>query len=64
MDHLTQADIDLLTNHINSYTREKLGDKTSYEAFSFFYGQDILDKLGAVLIPANEVILKPSLLKK
>jgi IS30 family transposase len=62
-DSLEQSDIDLMTSHINSYPREKLGDKSPLDVFAFIYGQDILDKLGISRIPANEILLKPSLLK-
>lgn len=63
-DDLFQEDIDLMMNHINSYTRANLGDHSPYEMFRMFYGQEILDLLGAVLIPANEITLRPELLKK
>ena len=63
-DDLIQSDIILMMNHINSYSREKLNDKSSYESFSFFYGQEILGRLGATAIPSNEILLRPSLLKK
>lgn len=63
-DDLTQNDISLMMSHINSYSREKLNDKSPFDTFSFLYGYDILDKLGISRIPANEIMLKPSLLKK
>jgi hypothetical protein len=50
-------------SHINSYSREKLNDNSPYDAFGFLYGHDILEKLGISRIPANEILLKPSLLK-
>ena len=62
-DDLTQDDIDLMMNHINSYKRENLAWKSPYEIFEFLYGRDVLDKLGAKLIPANDITLLPSLLK-
>ena len=61
-DNLTQADIDKMMNHINSYSREKLNDRSPYASFNFFYGQDILDRLGAITIPPNEILLRPTLL--
>ena len=64
IEHLEQSDITLMMNHINSYVRESLGNKTPYELCRYLYGQEILDLLGAKLIPANEVIMLPSLLKK
>jgi IS30 family transposase len=63
-DNLEQADIDLVMSHVNSYPREKLGDKAPLDLFGFIYGADIPEKLGIVKIPPNEIILKPSLLKK
>jgi IS30 family transposase len=63
-DPFVQDDITLMTNHINSYTREALNNLTPYEAFRFFYGHDILKKMGAELIPPDDIILHPSLLKK
>jgi IS30 family transposase len=63
-DNLIQEDINLMMSHINSYSRAKLNDKSPFEMFSFIYGQGILEKLGFRIIPANEIILKPQLLKK
>jgi IS30 family transposase len=63
-DDLTQSDIQLMMNHINSYKREKLNDKCPYESFSFFYGQEVLDLLGATPITPNEILLRPSLLNR
>jgi IS30 family transposase len=62
-DELSQSDINIMMSHINSYSREKLNDKSPFDVFSFLYGHDILEKLGICRIPANEIILKPSLLK-
>jgi transposase, IS30 family len=63
-DAYNQEDITLMMNHINSYGRKKLNDKPPYLAFSFFHGTDTLRKLDSEIIPANEIILKPKLLKK
>ncbi len=63
-DHLTQKDINLLMNHINSYSRASLNDKTPYDSFKFTFGKAALKKLGSSLVLANEICLKPSLLKK
>ena len=64
LDIYTQDDITLMMNHINSYGRNNLGNKTPYEIFASLYGEEILRKMGAILIPADEVTLHPSLLKK
>jgi len=61
-DKLCQADINLMMSHINSYSREKLGDKSPFDVFGFIYGYGILEKLGQVKISPNEILLKPSLL--
>lgn len=63
-DDLTQSDISLMMSHINSYSREKLNDKSPFDMFGFIYGYDVLEKLGIRRVPANEILLKPSLLKK
>lgn len=63
-DHLTQDDINLIMSHINSYSRAKLNDRSPFEMFTFLYGNGILDKLGLRIIPSNEIILKPLLLRK
>lgn len=62
-DNISQNDLDIALSHINSYMREKLNDKSPYESFSFFYGVDILHKLGLYRIPATDIILQPSLIK-
>ena len=63
-DDLVQSDISLMMSHINSYSREKLNDKSPFDLFSYIYGCDVLESLGIYRIPANEILLKPSLLKK
>jgi IS30 family transposase len=62
-DSYTQNDITLMMNHINSYGRKKLNNRPPYQIFSLLHGSNTLKKLGAVLIPPNDVILKPELLK-
>jgi IS30 family transposase len=63
-DNLTQKDITLVMNHVNSYSRPILNDKTPYETFKHFFGEDTIKKLDSTLILANDICLKPSLLKK
>jgi IS30 family transposase len=60
----SQVDILMMMSHINSYGRKKLNDHSPYEAFSFLHGSDLLEKLGIEPILPNEVVLRPSLLKK
>lgn len=64
MDRLSQKDVSLMMDHINSYRRESLGWKSPYEAFEFFYGRDILDRLALSKIDPDDVCLTPKLLKK
>lgn len=63
-DNLTQKDIFLMMDHINSYKRKKLNNHSPYEAFSFYYGEDVLKKLGCYPVAADDIVLKPILLKK
>ena len=63
-DNLTQEDIFLMMNHINSYKRKKLNNRTPYEAFSFYHEETILQQLCCTPVPAEDIILKPRLLKK
>lgn len=62
LNHYTQEDISKLMDHINSYPRESLGNRTPYEMFVFLYGEDSADKLGLRRIYSKDVNLKPSLL--
>jgi hypothetical protein len=62
---LTQDDINLALSHINSYSRGVVNGSTAYDTFIQKYGKrgrDLLDKLGIVKIPPNEVTLDPILL--
>lgn len=62
-DNLTQQEISLLMNHVNSLSRESIGNKCPYEMFEFLYGKNILNLLGCKRIPPNDVTLIPALLK-
>ena len=53
-----------MMDHINSYRRKKLNGKSPYEAFCFYYGKDLADKLGCQEVAANSINLTPGLLKK
>lgn len=63
-DNLTQEKIDIMMNHINSYSRLKLGNKTPFEAFEFYYGSELFEKLGYKQVEKNQVIINPKLLKR
>ena len=62
-DDLTQEDIHIMMDHINSYSRESLGNKCPYDVFEFFYGTKVLEALNCHKITPNAVNLTPSLLK-
>ena len=62
-DNLTQEnDIQLMLNHVNSYKRKKLNNKSPYETFAFLHGEEILKSLGAEFIAPQDIVLKPELL--
>lgn len=63
MDDLSQEMISHMMNHINSYCRESLGNKCPYDMFEFLYGKKILELLGCIRIPANEVTLTPDIFR-
>jgi len=63
-DHLVQGDINVMMSHINSYSREKLNDKAPLDIFGCLYGYELIEMLGQRKIAPNDIILKPSLLKK
>ena len=64
MDNLTQQDIDLMINHINSLTRPSLNNATPYDLAQILLDKQVLKKLNLKKVPANEVQLNTKLLKK
>jgi hypothetical protein len=65
MNSLSQDDVNLMMSHINSYARSVLGGQTPVEVFLRQHKniEGLLEKLGIRIISANDVTLKPSLLK-
>ena len=61
-DSLTQDDVDLMMSHINSYVRESANDKTPYDLMTRKFGVEFADLFNIRRIPANDIVLKPSLL--
>ena len=61
-DGLTQMHINTVLSHINSYSRPALNDKAPFDLFAFTYGVDLLSQLGLQRIPADSIVLRPSLL--
>ena len=60
----TQADISLMMDHINSYGRASLGNKSPYDMFAFLYGEDVLRILECHKIRPNDVTLNKSIFRK
>ena len=63
-DELTQGDIELMMNHINSHRRRKPNGKSPYEAFCFYYGEDLAERLGCQEVAAKDINLTARFLKK
>lgn len=63
-DNLTQADINLMLSHMNSFARKSLNDVPAITLFETIYGKDILGKLDIKLISPNAVCLLPDLINK
>ena len=59
----TQEDITLLANHINSIRRESLGNRSPYEATTDKSILRLMELMGLHSVSADEVNLKPTLLK-
>ena len=60
----SQEQIQLMMSHINSYSRPELGDKTPYEMFCFYFGNQLPAMLKIDRIHPNDIILKPRLLNR
>ena len=62
-NRLTQADINLVLSHLNSYIRKSYDDTPAIERFCALFGKDCLDALNLTIIPPDDVIMDPKLLK-
>jgi IS30 family transposase len=62
-ESLTSADVALLADHINSYTRNERAPFTPFDLVEKAY-PDFIRKLGLKRIPPDEILLSPELLKK
>ena len=60
---LTQAKVELLFSHINSYVRGSNENRTPYDLMAARFGEGFVEAIGVRRIPAKEVLLKPSSLK-
>lgn len=63
-DKLTQADATLLANHINSICRDSLDGKCPYDAAKDYIAKKLPYILGLRKIPADHVVMRPTLLDK
>ena len=64
MDDLTQNDITLLVNHINSLSRDSLNGLCPFDAAKQLLGRKLPKLLDLKKINPDDVVLRPSLLKK
>ncbi len=63
LEPFMQSDISLMMDHINSYVRESLYGKCPYDIAKSVYPEDFFLLLGLEQIPAEQVIMKPELLR-
>ena len=59
-----QEDITLMMNHINSYCRKKSFGSCAYDLAMKAFPEEYFDLLGLYKIHANDVVLKPTLLRR
>ncbi len=63
-DELTQNDVNLIVNHINSYARESLNWSAPIDLAKIYLGKETIKKLNLQKIKPNEIQLNKKLLKK
>jgi IS30 family transposase len=63
-DLFEQSDVTNIMNNVNSYGRPSLNDRSPYSIFVSTFGDEALKKLGAEIIPPDNVILNPTLIRK
>ena len=63
-NRLTQENVTLMANHINSVARASLNERTPRELADLLLNKDFLSSFGYDKISSDEVLLKPELLKK
>ena len=61
-NNLTQADVDKIISHLNSYNRKSFNNKTALEMFAVIYGEEVIQKLNIEEIHPNLVIMTPDLI--
>ena len=63
-DKLTNEHVLAMCNHINSFARDSINGATPYELVPILLDKSFMKKLGLHHVPHDEVLLKPSLIKK
>ena len=63
-NNLTQEDVTLMINHINSTARASRNGCNPYQLAQLLLNNILLEKLSLNLIQADKILLKPALLKK
>ena len=64
LDNLTQEDITLMINHVNSTARPSLNGTTPFKLAQMLLDNLLLDRLSLQHISADDIHLKPALFKK
>ena len=64
LEQYSQADINLMMNHINSFKRKSLHGKSPYEMAKLLYPKDFMMMLAIEPVDASDVTLSPKLLRK
>jgi len=62
-DHFTQATVNTIFSHVNGIKRKSLNGKSPYEAFVYFFNEELASLLGIRHIPAADVVQDKRLLK-
>lgn len=62
-ENVSQEQISLMMDHINSYSRESLADRSPYEVFAFLYGEQILELLNCHKVSPNEITLNKTIFR-
>jgi len=64
MCEYSDSHIRLMTNHINSVARDSLNNQTPFKMATLLMNKDLISLVGLEEIPADDVIMKPYLLKQ
>ncbi len=64
LDNLSQADVNIVLSHVNSYSRRVFNGLSPAQLFVQMYGAETLQMFGQSLIPPNEIVMKPTLLQR